>query len=214
MEKQCTKCGNLKPLSMFSKNKNYRDGLQVQCKQCFADNRKANQEKYGATKKAWIEKNRDRINEIARTKWATDEDYKQRKTARTRNYDRTNPEKVRERNIRYRLSNPEKKYESQKNWRQNNKGHANYLTRARQTALQQRSPLWLDDKRITKIKLAYDKAQQKTQTTGEKWVVDHIIPLRGKFVSGLHVPENLRVIKATINSQKSNVFDLNKEWRI
>ena len=38
--------------------------------------------------------------------------------------------------------------------------------------------------------------------------VDHIIPLQGQFVSGLHVPENLRVIPRSINRSKRNKVDL------
>jgi hypothetical protein len=212
--KQCTGCDTTKPFDMFSKNKNYRDGLQNQCKQCYADRRKANREKYEATNKAWIEKNRDRINEMARKKWATDENYKKQKTARTRKYDQNNPDKVRERNVRYRLANPEKKYESQRNWRQNNRGYVNSLTRARQAAMQQRTPKWVGNIDMEKIKQKYHLAQMKTEQTGEKWVVDHIIPLRGGIVSGLHVPANLRVIKESTNLRKSNKFDMEKEWRI
>lgn len=33
--------------------------------------------------------------------------------------------------------------------------------------------------------------------------VDHVIPLKGKLVSGLHVPENLTIIPAAENRRKN-----------
>ena len=40
--------------------------------------------------------------------------------------------------------------------------------------------------------------------TDEKLVVDHIIPLQGKNISGLHVYDNLQIITETENSIKHN----------
>jgi hypothetical protein len=66
-----------------------------------------------------------------------------------------------------------------------------------------RMPIWSNRADIKNI---YKIAQRKSKIEGRKYHVDHIIPLRGKFVSGLHVPYNLQVILESENLSKSNQF--------
>lgn len=63
------------------------------------------------------------------------------------------------------------------------------------------TPTWADMDAIKKI---YLEARRKTEETGTLHHVDHIIPLRGKIVSGLHVHYNLQIITAQENLRKSN----------
>jgi hypothetical protein len=42
---------------------------------------------------------------------------------------------------------------------------------------------------------------------GPAFELDHVIPLKGKLVSGLHVPSNLRVVPRVVNQAKQNKFD-------
>lgn len=57
-------------------------------------------------------------------------------------------------------------------------------------------PLWAD---LKAIKDFYLKCP-------DGYVVDHILPLNGKFISGLHVLENLQYLTASENSSKCNFF--------
>lgn len=93
-----------------------------------------------------------------------------------------------------------------KKWRENNKHLVNYFTNKRYTAKKQRLPIWLTEENFKQIKAMYTLASALTKATGVQWHVDHIIPLQGKNVSGLHVPENLQVIQGSLNIGKSNKF--------
>lgn len=57
-----------------------------------------------------------------------------------------------------------------------------------------------------KILSVYIQAQLKNLQTKKRWQVDHIIPLYGVNICGLHVPDNLRVISKSANQAKSNTF--------
>lgn len=73
---------------------------------------------------------------------------------------------------------------------------------AQRRALKLRAtPPWAD---LEAIKRIYKEAQLLTKITGIKHVVDHIIPLKGRTVSGLHVENNLQVITERRNLRKFN----------
>lgn len=91
-----------------------------------------------------------------------------------------------------------------------------HLTALRYTAKIQRTPKWLDWLQKAAIKSFYVRAAVLSKKTGVKYSVDHIIPLRGRNVSGLHVPWNLRIMLSTENSSKSNKFNMRylKKYKI
>jgi hypothetical protein len=71
-----------------------------------------------------------------------------------------------------------------------------------------RTPKWLTDEDLRLMEEVYFLARLRAEKTDMSWHVDHIIPLRGKLVSGLHVLSNLQVITATENLSKSNKYNV------
>jgi len=78
----------------------------------------------------------------------------------------------------------------------------------RKAAKLKRTPSWLTEDDFWMIKQAYELAAMRTKLFGFVWHVDHIIPLQGKRVSGLHVPLNMQVVPAIENRRKSNSFEV------
>jgi len=98
----------------------------------------------------------------------------------------------------------EVKREYQKAWKERNITWVRADTKARRRKHREATPKWLTKKEKSEIRELYKIAITMSKTTGEQYVVDHIIPLRGEDVCGLHVPWNLRVITQDENLKKSN----------
>lgn len=78
-----------------------------------------------------------------------------------------------------------------------------YNARKRAKILQ-RTPPWLTQEHLRQIRSRYAEARNLTRSGNVAYEVDHIVPLCGKSVSGLHVPWNLRVIPWHENRRKNN----------
>jgi len=92
----------------------------------------------------------------------------------------------------------------QKAWKERNTTWVRADTKARRRKHREATPPWLTRKQKGQIRELYKIAITMTKTTGEQYVVDHIIPLRSEVVCGLHVPWNLRVVPRQENLLKSN----------
>ena len=78
------------------------------------------------------------------------------------------------------------------------------LTSVRKRRHRNATPRWLTTGQKLAIRNLYLQAMELTRITGERYVVDHIVPLISDEVCGLHVPWNLRVITQEENLKKSN----------
>lgn len=102
------------------------------------------------------------------------------------------------------ISNPEVKRKYKKTVQGKINVRANDAKR--HAAKIQRIPAWLTKDDFWMIEQAYELAVLRTQLFGFAWHVDHVIPLQGKLVSGLHVPSNLQVIPWRDNVAKANKY--------
>lgn len=147
---------------------------------------KDNKEAYNAKHAEWRSKNREKVAERNKN-WAI------------KNQERHAAIKRRA-SLKYRLTHPDKMVEARK---------VNYITlvahmRKRQAAKLQRTPKWFSDDDRKSIEAKYAMAKWLSEVVGVPYHVDHILPLRGKLVSGLHIADNTCVITANENLSKGN----------
>ena len=135
------------------------------------------------------------------------EKNKQRLIAKAAKWNKDNPERRKEIKTQWAENNKDKVNKSRKQWKLNNKAKIYTAISVRRANLLKATPKWVDKNALKDIESFYICSQMFSMYTGQKYHVDHIIPLRGKKVSGLHVPNNLQVIPAKENLSKRNIFD-------
>ena len=71
-----------------------------------------------------------------------------------------------------------------------------------------RTPKWLTAGHHAEMEGYYDfKDVFRYKTNREDWLaVDHIVPVQGKEISGLHVPWNLQIMNAMQNARKGSNY--------
>lgn len=122
-------------------------------------------------------------------------------TARIKNYRESHKEKRREYYKEYSLINSNKIREKSKRYYEENKSYHLNKNATRRSFEKLAVPNWANKKKIEAI---YEFSVIVSKDLKEKFHVDHLIPLRGNNVCGLHVEENLRVIPARSNLSKGN----------
>lgn len=159
---------------------------------------------------------------------------KKKLAAESRAYHHANKLSISEKHKKYRIENKEHLDRYHRDWMDNNAEHVSkyqseyreknkeilreynkryYLEnrhlysayrRKRQAAEMQRA-IPLSDSHTRELIHLYEQCSL-LRNLGYDYHVDHVVPLRGKSVSGLHVPWNLQVIPADINRSKGNRF--------
>jgi hypothetical protein len=119
-----------------------------------------------------------------------------------------NKDKMRENVRRCEQKNLDKKRLRINQWSKNNPHRKSSNEARRRAAMMRRTPQWLTEEDRWLIEQAYELALLRTQVFGFAWHVDHIVPLQGKKVSGLHVPNNLQVIPGAENARKHCKYEV------
>lgn len=243
--KTCIRCEVARELSDYHNEKRSKDGKAGACKLCVkisGQKYRAEHRESIAIRKAKYQKEhpefgraanirsykKDPTRRLAKGK----EHYRKNIDAqrlRSRNYYKENPLIRKAAIANWRKHNSQRERDMQSIWMKNNPekvlaSAARYMAkpsskvkrliiqRARETQKLNAFPKWADKEAIKEI---YELSALRTEITGFKWNVDHIIPLKSKLVCGLHVENNLRVIPAIINIAKGNRFDpdaIPKSW--
>ncbi len=172
--KICTRCKEEKLLDEFGKSKLGKNGLRAICKKC-----------HNTGSREWQKKNLKKIRE------------------RKRKQKEANPELVSAKRAIQTLRRKEKRDIYYKEYSKNNPGKINAKTAKRRAQKRKATPSWLTEDHWAQMEVFYVEAAVLTRETGIPHEVDHIIPLQGKTVRGLHVPWNLRVITRSENRHKS-----------
>ena len=218
--KTCRGCNQVKPLSLFNKHKQMAGGHLNFCKVCTY--KKAKEYRITNPDIRKFERARLRVrlgrmtmeeytakrNESTKSRAEVCRDsnikHKDKVAAYRKEYEKANKDRI----AAVRAARLIERREVKRLWRKNNLGLVLTDCANRRAAKLKRTPTWLSEFDKIKIKCFYQLAAMRNRESGHSWHVDHIIPLQGEFVSGLHVPNNLRVIPAIDNIRKSNLYEV------
>lgn len=193
--KICGACRLEKELTEFHNSNRTRDGYLTRCKVCVNSYHrkymKLNPDK--DTSREWEAENWGRVLEYARN-WNKNNRAKRRITEYK--WRAANPDKVKAQRKIDKIRHKPKRNAATSLWRKKNRNKCNAYGANYEARKLKACPIWADLKAIAQIYISCPKGYH----------VDHIVPLRGKLVSGLHIPENLQVIPAEENLRKNNAY--------
>jgi hypothetical protein len=146
--------------------------------------------------RAWRERNPEKAT-AATAKWQAE--HAEHCKTRNAEWYAAHPGYGRQRAAEWRSKNQDKFRAAVATWRKTNPAKARAMVSARRKQLRLRVPPWANLLAIRKI---YDEAAANGLT------VDHVVPLNGKLVSGLHVENNLQIMTRAANCKKHASFDV------
>lgn len=190
MTKTCTSCGQAKPLDCFNRMTSGSQALRPACKEC---TRAANAA-YGA-------QNRDALL-VKKREYA--EQHREREYERRNAWRAVHRDQEKEQQRSYRNAHRKELTQYFKDYVERNPGKVYAVWSKRRASKRNQTPAWADPAKIEEI---YQLAHEFRQA-GFDVHVDHIVPISGRNVSGLHVEHNLRVCLAQHNRRKSNNFSV------
>jgi hypothetical protein len=182
-ERICKNCGQMKLIDAFAKNG--KNGNHPRCKICMAESERDRRLKIG-----------DAIRTADRARYNAD---KTGKVLSYKKYYEANRAAILARNAKRYDSQSEKIKKDCKDYREANKHKVREWNGTRRARLRNACPPWADREAIAAI---YAEAARLEAETGIPYHVDHIIPLAGRNICGLHIASNLQAIPATENLRK------------
>jgi hypothetical protein len=195
----CTKCGESKPHDAFHVNKK-KNALYRHCIQCHRSMVRDAYLRNWEVRRAQIRAYAKARPDILRKSTAA---WRARNPERVREYEEKNRARKREYHRKWYAANLEDKRTKNRQWSKKNPSKHLALCAKRRAQELQALARWADMKAIEAI---YARAKQMTLETGVKHDVDHVIPLQGKTVCGLHVETNLQILVAAENRSKGARF--------
>jgi hypothetical protein len=186
MYKKCSTCKDEKLICEFGKNKSTKDGYHNQCKMCRKDYTSKNIENILKKSKEYYHLNREKC------------------LNKSNSYNKLNKVNTVKRTKKYRENNKNKLNLLRREYTITNRSKLYALNAKRRASKLKATPKWLTIEELRQIEELYEISQAFKLYTGQDYHVDHIIPLQGENVCGLHVPWNLQVLEASENLSKSN----------
>lgn len=199
--KRCNSCGETKGLLDFYRKRSV-------CKACVCAARRAAYAFKPELRARLSEAHRESYLRNRERRLEANKAYRERKAELIRRRRRAHYEKNRdtiiERYQNYKKRNKHVVDAYQKRYRRTNAARRAMSARQRDAIRASAQPGWLSDIDLRKIKRVYERSAELSASTGVAHHVDHIVPLRGENVCGLHVPWNLQVLTASENMRKGN----------